>query len=165
MEKQFLQTLVSYNVWANERIISTLTQFSDDLLNKELSNSFNTIRKTVYHIWDAQVIWLNRINGISLQDWPSKTYENFQEHYFAHFIDQSKEFEKFIHSKTEMYFKTSIKYETLKGEKYENKVWEIVIHCMNHSTYHRGQLITMLHQIGIKNLISTDIIFYLRENI
>ena len=34
---------------------------------------------------------------------------------------------------------------------------------MNHGTYHRGQLITMLRQTGVTNLPATDLIVYYRE--
>ncbi len=42
-------------------------------------------------------------------------------------------------------------------------VAEAVLHCMNHSTFHRGQLITIFRQLGFKKLFSTDLIAFSRD--
>ncbi len=48
------------------------------------------------------------------------------------------------------------------GTAYFNSVEEIIMHVMNHGTYHRGQLITMLRMVGFTAVESTDFIRYLR---
>ena len=39
--------------------------------------------------------------------------------------------------------------------------WQVVLHLVNHGSYHRGQVATMLRQAGIKPP-GTDLISYYR---
>ena len=40
--------------------------------------------------------------------------------------------------------------------------WQIVMHVVNHGTLHRGQIVGMLRQLGVKPP-ATDIVFYYYE--
>jgi uncharacterized damage-inducible protein DinB len=55
-----------------------------------------------------------------------------------------------------------IRYKNLQGQAYESPLWQLVQHVANHSTYHRGQLITMLRQLGAKPAV-TDMVVWDRE--
>jgi uncharacterized damage-inducible protein DinB len=50
---------------------------------------------------------------------------------------------------------------TQKGDRFSQLVWQALQHLVNHSSYHRGQITTMLRQIG-GTPISTDLIAYYR---
>lgn len=162
-ETTFLKSLTAYNVWANNRIVNFLQQQPETIVNTAVDNSFPSIRKTVYHIWDAQVIWYKRLRGESLTDWPSKQYDDTFEGWQTYFIQQSEEFHFFTENKPDIFFEQHCIYYNLKGEELKETNGNIILHCMNHSTYHRGQIITMLHQMHITHLPSTDFIFYLRD--
>ncbi len=158
-----LFTLTDYNVWANRQIIEMLNALPADILNATVSSSFPTIRKTIYHIWDAQVIWLQRMQGISPTVWPSEEYGDDFAGYDIYFEQQSEDFRNFVASKPESWFNNICFFKTLSGKEYQSFNWEIIMHCMNHSTYHRGQLITMLRNLDITRVVQTDLIVYLRE--
>ncbi len=161
--KTLLTSLCDYNVWANKRVVELIRSSPEDISDKLIESSFPSIRKTIYHIWDAQVIWLNRLQGISLNTWPNKEYDDVFAGYDLYFIQQSVDFHRFIQTRSDAYFETTCFYKTLNGNDNQTKHWQIILHCMNHSTYHRGQIITMLRSIGSTNLISTDYIAYVRE--
>ena len=161
--KALLTSLSEYNVWANKRIVEMIQSSTEDIIDKPLASSFPSIRKTIYHIWDAQVIWLNRLQGISLNTWPSKEYDDAFAGYDLYFIQQSIDFQRFIQTRSDTYFETTCFYKTLKGDDNQTKHWQIILHCMNHSTYYRGQIITMLRSFGLTDLMSTDYIAYTRE--
>ncbi len=55
-----------------------------------------------------------------------------------------------------------IAYSNTRGEKFSNKVLEILYHIFNHSTYHRAQIVTDLKSHGLE-AINTDYIFYKRS--
>ncbi len=161
--KTILMSLCAYNVWANKRIIEILQNHSEDILDKTIDSSFQSIRKTIYHIWDAQVIWLNRLQGISLNTWPSMEYDDAFAGYDIYFIQQSFDFQKFIETRGDGFFESTCFYKTLNGTNHQTKHWQIILHAMNHSTYHRGQLITMFRMLGITEMLSTDYNFYVGE--
>ncbi|MFN0274720.1 MAG: DinB family protein [Chitinophagales bacterium] len=166
MQKTILTTLTGYNLWANKKIIETFQTLPEGLIDSVTENSFPTLRKTIYHIWDAQVIWLNRLQGSSLSDWPSKALSDDFAGYDTYFLKNSEEFDQFVQGKSEGFLASPIFYRNLSGKEFQTKAWEIILHCMNHGTYHRGQIITMLRQLKVmKELPSTDIIFYLRDKL
>ena len=161
--KELLITLCEYNIWANQRIILFLKTIPGEFIDAPVMSSFSTIRKTIYHIWDAQVIWLSRLQGISLNKWPSEEYGDNFAGYDLYFIQQSEDFLKFVETRSEGYFESTCFYKSMNGKDNQTKNGLIIAHCMNHSTYHRGQIITMLRTLGITDLIETDLIEYTRE--
>jgi len=55
-----------------------------------------------------------------------------------------------------------IEYETLKFGVYRNPLWQSMQHVVNHGTYHRGQVTTLLRQLGAQPIL-TDLMHYYRE--
>ncbi len=158
----YIQQLVKYNVWANTKVAEILCTLTTDELQQEIISSFSSIQKTVLHIWDAEFIWLNRINGIPITTFPSKAYSNNSA--IDAFVNCSLDWQVLMENKSDAYFDELCSYTNLQQKVFNNRMGDIVIHCMNHSTYHRGQLITMLRQLGKEQLPSTDFITFLREN-
>jgi uncharacterized damage-inducible protein DinB len=74
-----------------------------------------------------------------------------------------REFIDFAQSCGEAFLLSPFKYNNLEGKEFTNTRAEAILHCVNHSSYHRGQLITMLRQLGFTQLFSTDYISYCRE--
>ena len=60
------------------------------------------------------------------------------------------------------YVHQAIAYKSMKGEPFTTKAGDIALHVVNHSTFHRGQMITILRELGQENLPATDYIFYTR---
>jgi uncharacterized damage-inducible protein DinB len=154
---------LNYNVWANERIGHLLMAQNDSILDAEQKSSFPTIRKTVFHIWDAEVIWLTRLKGGSLSDWPSKSFTGSKSDMLHGFIKNSTTLLTFVKEKGETFLDQTILYKNMKGDPYESSVEEILFHVVNHGTYHRGQITTLLHGAGTKQMVSTDMINWFRE--
>lgn len=160
--KELLNSYCDYNVWANTAIIQTLSSVSPEIIDKHMGGSFPTIRKTLYHIWDAQVIWLTRLQGSSPSDWPSAMYDDEFAGYDLYFIQQSEDFARFVSSRPEDFFGDMCFYKALNGQEYQTRNGEIILHCMNHGSYHRGQIINYLRMQGVSDLPHTDYIFYSR---
>jgi uncharacterized damage-inducible protein DinB len=154
---------LAYNLWANERIGHLLMAQNDAQLNLEQKNSFTSINKTLYHIWDAEVIWLTRLRGGTVSDWPSKKFSGSKAEMLHGFIKNSTELLTFITEKGAAFQQQTIVYKSMKGDAYESTVEEILFHVVNHGTYHRGQIITLLHGAGATQMVSTDLIAWFRE--
>ena len=102
------------------------------------------------------------MNNISFSTWPSKDFVGSLQEGCNGLLLNSQEFVA-LAEKRNGNFNGIITYKVLDGKEYKSTTEEIIIHCMNHSTYHRGQLITMLHQSGFKDVGSTDYIRFCRE--
>lgn len=160
--KELLLNYTKYNHWANEKVTEFLKKLEPSLLDKEIPSSFNSIRKTIYHIWDAELIWFTRLAGNSFTDWPSKTFKGSDEEFYKSFLEQSKKFIDYTESKSEKELAENFEYTSMEGKPYKNPKSQSIHHCMNHSTFHRGQIITMLRTVGFTDLTSTDYITYIR---
>jgi uncharacterized damage-inducible protein DinB len=51
----------------------------------------------------------------------------------------------------------------MKGIEFKSAVDEILFHVVNHGTFHRGQMITMLRELGYTSFPSQDLIAFTRE--
>ena len=162
--KELLEKYTEYNLWANTKLIGFLKNLDLPLIDKELISSFKTIRLTLYHMWDAEILWYNRLHGKSLSNWPSKGFHGTIDEFYKLFLDQSAKFADYTKSAAEKNLKENFSYQSTEGEKYTNRQNDIILHCMNHSTFHRGQIITMIRNTGFTDLSSTDYITFIREH-
>lgn len=156
--KEHIKNIFLYNQWANEKLFAAIPAVLADV---EINSSFNSIRKTVYHMWDAETVWLERITNKPPTPWPaSAEYIGTFEESFVKIKEQENNYIKFIEG-TDL--SERVYYKNLKGDEFSNSYFEVLSHVANHSTFHRGQLVTMLRQVGVTQIPSTDLIAYYRK--
>ena len=161
--KELLLNYARYNLWANKRICDFLLQAEEEKLNREISSSFSSIKKTCAHVLGAEAIWVMRLHGTSPSSPPVPYEEMSMSEIAGLWQDKSQEMIDYIESKTESELVKALSYKNLAGQSFTNSIRDIMHHVMNHGTYHRGQLITMLRQEGYTKLFPTDYIVFCRE--
>jgi uncharacterized damage-inducible protein DinB len=160
--KEIIGKYVDYNLWANQRLLEFLLAFPTELLDKEVPNSFRSLKKTLLHIWDAELLWLSRIKGHSMSFWPSEQFDDKKS--LKEMLDVSLEWKQFVQKQESSFLNQNCFYKSIAGQEFSQKVHEITLHCMNHSTFHRGQIVTALRILDVKEGIpQTDLIAFLRE--
>lgn len=152
---------LTFNVWANTKTAEVLRNIEDEIYFLENKSSFPSIAKTVIHMWGAQYIWLTRMQGTSLTTFPNMEIRDKMISLDG-LVKSSEDIQKFIESKDEDFLSSTYAYKNMKGDPFEDSYEETLFHVVNHSTYHRGQIITMLREAGVTNMVSTDLIHYLR---
>ncbi len=163
--KSHLLTYVRYNLWANECLIAYLRTLPDTQLNQEIVSSFPSIRKTMLHNWDAEVLWQFRLQGISLPTFPSANFHGDTAELFQNILDTSAKFIVILEAEKAAYLNEKIAYSTISygvATKKQKRL-DMIHHCLNHSTYHRGQVTMMLRQLGYTNPPHLDFMLYLME--
>ncbi len=158
MNQRYLD-YADYNIWANNKLINDLLNQDDELLVKELIGSFPTIRATMLHIWFAETGWLSRLNG---KGWETKTVTDFSgnnDELFKLWQITSKDFRKFV-KKADLEKKIQFEH---KEEKFSIPTREIIQTVFNHGSFHRGQIVIMMRQLGITKISQTDYIEWVRE--
>ncbi len=153
---------LAFNLWANSQTAELLKSVPDEIYFKENKGSFPSVAKTVLHIWGAQNIWLKRLQGESLSTWPQQSTTVSKQDQLNGLVQSSKDLYDFIQSKDDAYLSSLYSYNNMKGEPFRDSVEDTLFHVVNHSTYHRGQIITMLREAGVTSVVSTDLIHYLR---
>lgn len=162
--KNLLLKYTRYNLWANTKVCNEfIAKLDPILLDKEVPSSFPSIRKTLYHIWDAETVWYQRLNQEPNIKWPPHadfkgTFSEFQKL----FLLQSEQLCQWVENRSEEDLQKDFQYLDSRGKSHSNNIHDAVHHCMNHSTFHRGQLVTMLRNVGFTELSSTDYIAYCR---
>lgn len=150
----------NYNIWANNRLISDLQQQDETLMTQSLAGSFPTIYATLLHIWFAEVGWLARMTG---KGWETSKVDNFKgtaNELFLAWQATSEEFRNFVQS-ADLEQGTAFSH---KGVDYSIPAREVIQTVFNHGSYHRGQVVMMMRQLGVSTILQTDYIEWVRQN-
>ena len=153
------KSLLEYNYWANKRLASCLGELPDEKLFADLISSFSGIPGTLMHLEGAEQIWLNRISGKEGRGFDNQVKDRER---LLSFPLTSKEWVQFISNQDNDFFDLSSSYRSIKGEPFTSVHTEIITHVVNHSSFHRGQIITMLRQLEVETIPSTDYIVFCR---
>ena len=148
-----IRELVNYNLWANKRLVNWLQGNQKDFFTKECLSSFPSILSTINHILDGQIFYYHLLKE---QPFESSCRETDEE-IFNGLIEQSEFFVEYVKNQNTLNEFRYLKTKALEGTFTQ---FELIQHCMNHSTFHRGQIITMGHQLGLTKAPSTDLLFY-----
>jgi uncharacterized damage-inducible protein DinB len=146
MKKYFLK-LYHYNSWSNKRVLNCIKR---QKVNDE------KILTLMGHIVAAQFLWLHRVKGLPAPDvklWGTYTLDQL----LVMAEDAGQQWIDFVESNEN--FDRELTYKNYLNEPYTNNVEMIMIHLVNHSSYHRAQIAMLLRQKGFEP-INTDFITY-----
>lgn len=155
--KLLLDHIADYDRWANTRFIERLTNESDVVLDRTVPSSFPSLRATVLHMRDAEAIWLARLNGTSGQ-WPAEPSDSIRT-----LIPHTERLREWVHGTEEARLNERVTYHDLRGHPHTQERWQMLLHCFNHSTQHRGQLITMMRALELDRIPANDLVAYQRS--
>jgi uncharacterized damage-inducible protein DinB len=161
MTKQYFVELSDYNIWANNSVCNWLEKITDEQWNQPVISSFKSIQETVLHICGAEHVWVERMNGDPVGTWIPQTFKGSKEDHIALLKKTSGAIKNFVLGFDEKNLTAKLFFKRLNGEENLMPYYQILAHVINHSGYHRGQLVTLLRQVGFTNLSSTDLsVFY-----
>lgn len=160
--KELLQQYVNYNAWANNELIKVLTNCTAEQLDMNIENSFSSIRKTAYHLWGAEDIWLQRLQLIERPIRTETSFEGGFEEAVRMWQECSQQLINFVDKQyDDAAFEHVVEYyNPVKKQPMKLPVYVVLMQVLNHATYHRGQLITMLRQAGLSKVPATDFMLY-----
>ena len=161
--KKILVQYAAYNVWANQRVTDCINNLTDQQINQEINSSFKSIYATLIHLWDVESIWWQRVKLQEQQEWPGISFEGSILELCNNLLKQSRQWKEWIDIATDATLEHEFIYRNSKKEQFKQPVYEAVLHLFNHQTFHRGQLITMLRQVGLEQIPNTDLISFLRK--
>ena len=158
-----IRDLFAYDRWANRRLLDAVSRLTPEQFTRDLGSSYPSVQATLAHLLAANWVWLERWQGRSpggLPDagWAVGTFEAM--------LDKWAEVEAgqrtFVESLTDEALEAGLSYRNTKGEPFEQPLWQTLRHAVNHASYHRGQVVTMLRQLGTE-AVSTDLVLFYRE--
>ena len=156
-----IQLLYEYDIWADLKLLEVIGTLNNDLYKKDLGSSFGGVHGTLVHVLSADRIWLSR--------WTEKTAASLKAGDFPTVDVLKKQWDayhceigNFVRGLPEDKLNEPLRYTDFKGNSYSYPLCQQMQHKVNHSTYHRGQVVALLRQMGEK-VVSTDLINYIRQ--
>jgi uncharacterized damage-inducible protein DinB len=159
MLPETIRELYLYNHWANQRALASVASLSAEEFTREMGNSFASVRDTLAHILGAEWIWLERWLGrfpkalLPASDFP--TVETLRRRWDT----VRQDYDRFLQTLTPDRLQQPLSYLNRAGEPFTYPLWQQMAHVVNHSTYHRGQITTLLRQLRAEPQ-STDLLDY-----
>ena len=159
MDLETIRDLYAYNRWANARALEAASTVDAGDFTKEVGGSFASLRGTLAHMYGAEWIWLERWRGTSPRQLPFALDFPDVETIRSRWQDVEREQKEFLDSLDPGRLAEVISYVNLKGETFAYPLGRMLHHVVNHATYHRGQITTLVRQLGGTPL-STDLLLY-----
>jgi len=162
MKPEEIVTLYEFNAWANRRVMSAAETLTAEQFTKELGSSFGSVRDTLAHIFGVEWVWLERLQGRSPSGIPDAKEFSDVELLRSRWTEQEARLLAYARKITQDELDEVMAYKTLSFGPSRNARWQMLQHVVNHGTYHRGQVVSMLRQLGAKG-VGTDLITFYRE--
>ena len=162
MTPEEMKVLYDYNAWANRRAMEAVSALTDEQFTKQLGSSFSSVRDTLAHIFGAEWIWLERFQGRSPGALPDASQFAALPGLRNAWMEHEARLLSFVGDLKQDDLNRVMEYKTLKFGTYSNPLWQSMQHLVNHGTYHRGQVTTMLRQLGAQPIL-TDLMHFYRE--
>ena len=160
--KDALGRLLEYTTWANHRIVRTAATLGVEDFKRDLGSSHGGVRGTLAHMLGAEWIWLERFKGVS----PPRGIDEGEFPDVLALRERWQALEKhrqaWFKALKEPSVRGKIRYQSLQGKAFEAPLWQLIQHMANHSTYHRGQVTTLLRILKAP-VVSTDLVLWDRE--
>ena len=113
-------------------------------------------------MWDAESAWWQRMKLQERIIVPSENFNGSMNDVASGLMLQNRQWEEWVNNASDISLEHVFQYQNSKKEQFKQPIFQMILHVFNHSTYHRGQLINMLRQLGEEKLPQTDFIVWSR---
>jgi uncharacterized damage-inducible protein DinB len=162
MKELILQFSV-YNIWANQLLFDTILQLPEEKQTQTVASSFDSLQKTVLHMLDAESMWWQRMKLSERVIRPSENFSGNFRDVSENLLQQNRQWNEWVMNAQEHMLQHVFIYQNTKKEQFKQPVYQMLLHMFNHGSYHRGQLVTMLRQLGVEKIPATDFIVWSRR--
>jgi uncharacterized damage-inducible protein DinB len=160
MNASTVRLLAGYTRWADLRMFDAVGKLTLEQWLRDLGSSLKSVRDTVVHLVSAQAVWYGRWTGKPLPSMFDPAGYPDLASIRARSESLWAELGPFLESKSDADFAADVRYLNFKGEAFAYPLGALALHLVNHSTYHRGQVTTLLRQLGAQPA-STDLVIFL----
>ena len=157
-----LQTLLDYHYWARDRVLDAAATLTPEQFTRDLGSSFKSVRDTLAHLYSAEWAWYQRWHGTSPTAMlPFDRFPDVASIRIA-WADHEANVRAFVNGLDEAGIGKVFEFRLLSGQESSAAFWQMLQHIVNHASYHRGQVTTMLRQLGAQPAKSMDMIAFYR---
>ncbi|WP_139991682.1 DinB family protein [Paenibacillus paridis] len=159
--------MFEYHTWASQTILGRIKELPSSVLSQEVNSSFPTIAHALSHIYAVDKMWYLVLTGTGMP-------EAFQaciplnesilpsiDDYSNIYAELSDQFREWFRSNPNLE-QTTLLDNPFAGAR-QTRLSEIVLQLVNHGTYHRGNVSTMLRQLGHASTMNDYSLFWYQE--
>lgn len=157
-----VKTLYRYNDWANGLVFNAIASLPSEDVTRDLGGSFASLRSVVAHVISTEWAWLERWHGTSPKERPA-WMEGDIGSLMARLLDIQAKRSLFLDNLSDDALASQMSFTYLSGNPDQQILQDMLVHVVNHSTYHRGQITLMFRQLGHAPP-STDFVLFRSEN-
>jgi uncharacterized damage-inducible protein DinB len=158
-----IKSLLDYHYWARDRVLAAVADISVEEFLAPRGNSFASIRDTLAHTYFAEWAWYSRWQGESPSRLPDLNQFADVAALTSAWTGLEQQVRALIEPMSDGDLQRVSGYRLFSGISASSPMWQMVQHVVNHASYHRGQVTTMLRQAGAQPAKSMDLITFYRE--
>jgi uncharacterized damage-inducible protein DinB len=163
MNKSDILTLYDYNYWATARVLQAAANLTPDQFTAPAGLSHGSVRGALVHTLGAEIVWrLRCAEGISLAALPTESEFPTVDVLHERWQDEEQKMRAYLNSLTDEALNRTVHYTTTKGVPFENVLWNLLVHVVNHGTQFRSEAAVALTSYGYSPG-DLDLLLYFRE--
>ena len=143
-------SMAAYNRWMNDKVYACSAALSDEERKRDLGAFFKSVHGTLNHLLLADQAWMQRLHGqpVTLKSSADELYADFDELRAAR-GRMDDELDRWAAALSDEFVAAPYRfYSVIYKRELSLPAWAVVVHVFNHQTHHRGQLTTLLKQLG-----------------
>ncbi|HLF57358.1 MAG TPA: DinB family protein [Thermoanaerobaculia bacterium] len=154
-----IRGLLAYTIWADRQLLVAAAEISAEDLARDTGTSHRSVLGTLAHVLGAEQLWLSRFLGVpltrvpNLEDFPNLDVLR------ASWEDFWPQLEFFLASLTSEQVAGDFTWTNTEGATHTAPFQQVLLHFVNHATYHRGQVAAQMRQLGHAPP-STDLVYW-----
>src|SRR5512140_1037916 len=162
MTRDDILDLFAYDSWANARVASTILELPQEQFTRGFGGSHPTVRDAFAHVVGTGWVWMERWEGRNPSSPPEWMASTDAALLAKQLRDVELRRESFLVSLSDGDLARRFAFKYLDGRAGEHSLRDLFVHVVNHSTFHRGQIVSMLRQAGTP-AAPTDFVVYRAE--
>jgi uncharacterized damage-inducible protein DinB len=164
MNRSDLRLLLDYHYWARDRALDAASSLTPEQFTRDLGSSFRSVRDTLVHAYGAESAWYQRWQGTSPSSLPAADQFPDVASLRNAWTALEGKMRAFLDTVSDAGLDRVYEFKTLAGQSASGILWQMLQHVANHASYHRGQVTTMLRQLGAAPPKSMDMVTFYREH-
>ena len=140
--------MFEFHYWARDRQLQDCASLTFGQFVRPRGNSFSSVRDTLAHLVGAEWLWLERWSGRSPRTMPAAEEFPTIERVAERWREVERDMRHYLAGLSDDVMERPLIYTNFKGETWTYLLWRTLFHLVNHQTYHRGQITTLLRQLG-----------------
>lgn len=148
--REYATAMAAYNRWMNEKLYATAGELTDEERKRDLGAFFKSIHGTLNHLLLADLWWMQRFQGEPLEkkSLGDELHASFAELAAARGVMDAR-IVAWADGVTDDFAESELRFFSVTyGRERVLPHWAAIVQLFNHQTHHRGQVTTLLKQLG-----------------